>query len=138
MYSIYSLRLIHFKLFFIYGYTYFGVNIIGRHAWSDGARFTGDGAYIGAGAPLADDRIASVDIGYLTIQQCKDHWRRHKITFASDDTSFEVDDLEFVRLIKDKYNWDGWMSEDSEYYELIKDIGLIDEYNRTKELFLQL
>ncbi len=129
-----SLGLLHLKLFHLCGFSYYGINVIGKKAWTD-IKFTGDGAYLGDGIlDYSSKEYASVDIGYLTIEQCRRHLNQHRITWNSDDNICNEDDSDFVKTIIKNHNYNGLITEDSEYYALIKEMNLVDEYNKVKSL----
>ncbi len=129
-----ALGLMHIKLFHHCGFTYYGINVIGRDAWPR-IKFTGDGAYLGSGgADYCAKEDSSIDIGYLTIEQCRNHIRQHEKTWSSPEIISNQSDKEFVKTVLDRHNYSGLIAEDSEYFELIKDMGLVDEYNKVKEL----
>ncbi len=130
-----ALGLVHLKLFHLCGHSYYGVNVIGIEAWKR-VKFTGDGAYLGLGGAdyfENDYNDDTIDIGYLTIEQCRNHFRQHKKTWKS--TSEEiVNEMEFVIDIVVRNNYKGLIKEDSKYFELIKEMGLVEEYNKVKAI----
>ncbi len=131
-----ALGLIHLKLFHHCGFTYYGVNVIGRNAWPR-IKFTGDGAYLGSGAAdyCAKDDL-TIDIGYLTIDQCRRHIKQHEKTWSSTEIISDLPDKEFAKEIITRHNHAGLILETSPYFETIKDMGLVDEYNKVKELLI--
>ncbi len=128
--------LFHIKLFHHCGFSYYGTNVIGRDAWKR-IKFTGDGAYLGSGGAdycEEDYNDATIDIGYLTIDQCRRHLRQHSKTWNSDDTIFNEGDEKFVKTIVSRNSHMGFMGEDSKYYELFKEMDLVDEYEKIKSI----
>ncbi len=129
-----ALGLMHIKLFHHCGHSYYGVNVIGREAW-ERIKFTGDGAYLGAGgADYCAKEDASIEIGYMTLDQCRNHMKQHKITWNSESNVCDLSDKDFVKEIIKSNNYAGLIQEDSEYFKLIQDMGLVEEYNKIKSL----
>ena len=125
-----ALGLLHIKLFHLCGYSYFGVNAIGRNSYY---KYTGDGAYIGEGINdyTKDKYIAeTIDIGYLTINQCKRHLSTHKNTWKHNDNIHLLNDNDFVKQFIKKHNYEGLINENSKFYYLIKEMSLENEYQK--------
>lgn len=129
-----ALGLMHIKLFHHCGFSYYGVNVIGKNAW-ERIKYTDDGAYLGSGgADYCAKEDSTIDIGYMTIDQCRRHMKQHKITWNSDDIASSLNDKEFVKTVIKRHNHAGLITEDSPYFELIKEMGLVDEYYKLKSL----
>lgn len=131
-----SLRTTMFRLFHHCGWTDFGVNAIGKEAWkATRNKFTGDGAYLGtAGAETNPTLDAAIDIGYLTIEQCRNHIKRHKITWQAKDDIIDLSDNEFIKAFVKRHNVKGIVSQNSEYYKLFCRMGFEREYHKIKEI----
>jgi len=129
-----ALGLLHIKLFHYAGFTYYGVNIIGKKAW-ERIKFTGDGAYLGSGgADYCSKEHSSVDIGYLSIDQVRRHLSKHKQTWVSNDNVHELPTREFVTEFLRRHNDGGLIEQGSEHFKLIEDLGLTGEYFKIKEM----
>ena len=129
-----ALGLMHIKLFHNCGYSYYGVNVIGRKAWQR-IKFTGDGAYLGSGgADYCAKEDATLDIGYLSTDQCRRHMAQHKKTWTSNDNTHELPDDEFVKEVLRKHNYSGIIEKDSDYYKLIVHMGYEEEYEKVKKI----
>lgn len=129
-----ALSLCHIKLFHLCGRSCFGVNAIGKDAWSF-MKYSGDGAYINnSGLEYRDEFETSIDIGYLSIEQCKNHLKQHIKTWTSNDPIHDWEDRRFIKEYIKRHNTGGLIKEDSEYYQLISEMGLIEQYNYLKSL----
>ncbi len=129
-----ALNMTDFKMFHHCGYGSYGVNVIGKKAWEHpNNHFTGDGGFLGhAGAASCYVRDSTINIGYLSIEQCRRHIRRHKITWSSNDPICEWSDEEFVKAFVARHNVNGMPGYDTIYYKLFVEMGLYDEFERVK------
>ncbi len=130
-----ALGLLHIKLFHLCGYSYYGVNVIGRQAW-ERIKFTGDGAYLGSGGAdycEQDYNDATIDIGYLSIEQCRNHFKQHRKTWNVIGEETENEE-QFVKEVVRNNNHKGFIGEESKYYPLIVEMGLVEEYKKVKAI----
>lgn len=124
-----ALSLLHIKLFHLCGYSYYGVNIIGRDSWIN--KYTGDGAYIGNGINNYNSdnyKAESIDIGYMSINQCKKHLLSHKNIWNKNDDIHLLDDYNFAKEFIKRNNFEGLIKKDSDFYYLINEMNLESDY----------
>ena len=130
-----ALSLLHIKLFHLCGYSYFGINAIGRESWVN--KFTGDGAYIGNGNEnytQKDYKAETIDIGYLTIEQCKKHLSSHKNIWKNNNDIHLFSNDIFVKEFVKRNNFEGLIKENSEFYYLIEEMNLTEQYKEVCKL----
>jgi hypothetical protein len=130
-----SLRTTMLRLFHHCGFTDFGVNVIGREAWASlNNKFSGDGAYLGTGGantnPILD---AAIDIGYLTIDQARNHIKQHKKTWQAEDNIVDLSDAEFVKALVKRHNVYGMIDLDS-FNSIVQLMKLENEFEKVKSM----
>lgn len=129
----FALNLTHLRLFHICHTDYFGVTIFGKN---ETARFTGDGAHTPITGQNADARLgsntASIDIGYLTIKQCRDHLAQHKKTWNSGDDLANLSNRTFIEQFLKRNDVMGMIQYNDIFHQLIVKLNLINDYNYVK------
>lgn len=128
-----TLKTRHLRLFYIAGTTYFGVNIVGRLC---AGRFLQDGSHTSGAVSIGSDDC-TIDIGYLSVQQCKNHLKRHAKTWNSTNNNYEWSDQDFVRdMLKPELGngLNGLIPEGSVYWDLVVRMGMEEDYKYLKTL----
>ena len=137
----FALNVKHIRLFHICQSDYYGVTIFGKN---HKGRFVLDGAWTTHTGDVADSRLGSecctIDIGYITIEQCKRHLKQHKKTWGNSNNFLirverdELTDKEFVHGYLKMCNVFSVIQEGDIYHKLITEMGLVDEFIKTREL----
>ena len=137
----FALNVKHLRLFHICQSDYYGVTIFGR---DHKQRFVLDGAWTEYTGDTGDSRLgsecATIDIGYITIDQCKRHLIKHKTTWGNNNDFLKklvggkLSDKEFTQEYLKRSNVHGVIQEGDIYHDLIMEMGYGEEYSYTLDL----
>lgn len=124
----------HIRLFHLCHTDYFGVTVFGKehkHRFiNDGActEHTGGNQYYRMGSDNA-----SIDIGYLSIEQCRKHLSQHKKTWGGGNDFSELSDKKFCEQFLRRNDVFGIIKKGTLNYELLRKLKLLTEYEQVKE-----
>lgn len=132
------LRMQHIRLGLIVDRTFFGATIIGKDC---DHRFTGDGAYLTTHNIIGDHEVSTAyDIGYLTIDQYRNHIRKHAITWSSDVKADEMSPTDIAAHAYKTHSGafdlfgNKWFDSVPEFEYIATNMGIMEEYLNTKRI----
>lgn len=128
----FALKVQHLRLFHVCHSDYFGVTVIGRKSKE---RFIGDGAFTpNSGKNQIGSNSATIDIGYLTIEQCKMHLNMHQKTWSKQCKFLNLEEREFSKSFLKQNDVYRMIQEDDEFYHILVDMGLVQKFNAFKRI----
>lgn len=132
------LKMQHVRLGLIVDRTYFGATVIGKNC---GDRFIADGAYLNRHNIIGDHETSTAyDIGYLTIDQYRNHIRRHAVTWNSDIKPDKMSPSDIAvhayKTHSGAFEQFGrqWFDSIAEFDYVVDNMGIRDEYFNTKRV----